>query len=138
MDLLIISRWCNACQTVKPGLPAARLASALPGFVATDEFLGSGNVLLLRLVLLLPDGAAFASQPDVLPVIPGVPLADSGLELQDVVGGVLEEAAVVRHDQHAGPGEGQEALPPLHRLGGEGDGRVGEQQPDGGLQPKPG
>src|SRR2546430_11028666 len=116
MDLLIISRWCNACQTVKPGLPAARLASALPGFVATDEFLGSGNVLLLRLVLLLPDGAAFASQPDVLPVIPGVRLADSGLELQDVVGGVLEEAAVVRSAQPSVPGNRPGSLQPTQHM----------------------
>src|SRR5207302_10814291 len=81
-----------------------------------DDLLGSGDVVLLRLVLLLPYSPAFASQADVLLVISGVPFAYPGLELQDVVGGVLEKAAVMANDQHAGPGEAQKAFQPLDRI----------------------
>src|ERR1700726_4316295 len=100
-------------ETVELRLPPARLAGPLPGFVATDELLGAGDVLLLGVVLLLAHGPALAAQPEVLAVVARVPFARSTLQLENVVGGVLEKAAVVGHDQHAGAGEPKEFLKPL-------------------------
>src|SRR4029077_7678393 len=97
-------------EPVELGLSAARLAGPLPRPVATDELLGPGNVVLLGVVLLLAQGATLATQPQILAVVPRIPLAGSGLQLEDVVGGVLEKATVVRDDQHAGVREAKEFL----------------------------
>ena len=137
-DLLVVGGRRDACQAVEPCLTAARLAGALPGFVAADELLGSGDVVLLRLVFFLPDGPAFAAQPNVLPVIPGVPLAQPGLKLKNVIGRVLEEPAVVGDDQHAGFREAQKAFQPLDRLEIEVIRRFVEQEQVGVLQQEPG
>src|SRR3989440_985368 len=102
-DLPVVGGRRQAFQPVELCLATARLARALTGFVAADELFGARDVILLRLVLLPPHGPPFAAQPKVLPVVAGIPLAGRCLQLEDVVGGVLEEAAVVRDDQHTRP-----------------------------------
>ena len=127
-DLLIVGGRRDPVETVELGLPAACLAGALPGFIATDELLGPGDVVLLGVVLLLTQGPPLAAQAQVLAVIAGIPLARSGLQLENVVGRAFEKAAVVRDDQHAGAGEPKEFLQPFDGLQVEVVGWLVQQQ----------
>ena len=65
-------------------------------------------------------------QPGTVVALPGDAVA--AVELEDPLGGVVEEVAVVGHRHHGAGEAGEELLQPVHRLGVEVVGRLVEQQ----------
>ena len=137
-DLLVVRGRRQPLQPVEFCLAAARLSRALAGFVAADELFRAGDIVPLCFVLFLPYGPPFPAQSKVLPVIPGVPLARAGLQLEDVVGGVLEEPTVVRHDEHARRRQAQKSFQPFDRFKIQVVGRLVEEKQVGVLKQQPG
>src|SRR5256885_5198634 len=66
-DLLVVGGRRQAFQPVELCLATARLARALPGFVAADALLRAPGVILLRLIPLLPPGPPLSGQPEGRP-----------------------------------------------------------------------
>ncbi len=98
----------------------------------------------LALQRLLPLGLRllFLRQPLLLLIEPRRVVAlprDAGaaIELEDPLGGVVEEVAIVRHGDDGALVFLEEALEPRHRLGVEVVGRLVEQQQIGRLEQQP-
>ena len=76
----------EALEAIEPRLAAFRLPGSLTGLVATNEFLGAGDELLLFLILLELPRPAFGAQSQIAPVRCGIVLQPAKRQVERSAG----------------------------------------------------